>query len=228
MTTPTTAITAGNETPGRHIAKMTGLFILILLPLYFFGNLAEDVVKKEVFFFDNPVLLYLHQLASPTLDSVMIFFTRAGSAMAIIPFNILVFAFLAFRKKWRQSVFWLSAVAGAALMNLLAKHAFARVRPDLWLSLLPETTFSFPSGHAMQSMAVGCALVVLLWRTKWRVPMMIVAALFVAAVGTSRMYLGVHYPSDILAGWSASLAWVVGLGAAFSYRRKKKVVSTSA
>ena len=110
-------------------------------------------------------------------------------------------------------------MCGAALMNLLAKHVFSRVRPDLWLSLIPETTFIFPSGHAMQSMAVGCGLVLLLWQSRWRTLMIVVATLFVIAVGTSRMYLGVHYPSDILAGWSASFAWVMGLGAAFSRRR---------
>ena len=227
MTEEAVAIAAGNDAPGMHVARMIGLFILVLLPLYFFGNLAEDVVKKEVFFFDKPVLLYLHQRATPALDAAMIFFSRAGSVMVIVPFNILVLLILVFRKQWRQSLFWISAVCGAALLNLLAKHAFSRVRPDLWLSLMPETTFSFPSGHAMQSMAVGCALVLLVWQSRWRALMIIFATLFVIAVGTSRMYLGVHYPSDILAGWSASFAWVIGLGAAFSHRRKKKLVTSA-
>ena len=202
-------------------AKIVGLFLLILLPLYFFGNLAEDVIKKEVFFFDNPVLLFMHQHATPSLDMVMAFFSRIGSAKVLIPFNILVFLFLLFKKYWNQSLFWAAAVCGAALLNLLAKHAFARVRPDLWLSILPETTFSFPSGHAMQSMAVGCGLVALLWETRWRNRILFIAVPFVVAVGVSRIYLGVHYPSDILAGWSASFAWVVGLRALFVHLHKK-------
>ena len=122
----------------------------------------------------------------------MIFFSRAGSAMVMVPFNIVVLLILVFRKQWRQSLFWTSTVCGAALMNLLAKHAFSRARPDLWLSLMPETTFSFPSGDAMQSMAVGCGLVLLLWQSRWRPVMIVVATLYVIAVGTSRMYLGVH------------------------------------
>jgi undecaprenyl-diphosphatase len=77
--------------------------------------------------------------------------------------------------------------------------------------MLPESTFSFPSGHAMQSMAVGAALVILLWETRWRYVALLLSASFVLAVGLSRIYLGVHYPSDILAGWAASVAWVVGL-----------------
>jgi hypothetical protein len=101
MTEDHLAITAGNEKPGVHAAKLLGLFILVLLPLYLFGNLAEDVVKKEVFFFDKPVLVYLHQHATPALDSVMIFFTHAGSAMVIVPFNILIFLLLAGRKQRR-------------------------------------------------------------------------------------------------------------------------------
>lgn len=205
----------------RHpprLASVLGLFMLILLPLYLFGYLAEDVASKEIFLFDAPTLLYLHQNASPAWDTAMGVFSTIGSARVLVPFNTIIFLLLLFKKELRRASFWGMTVCGAALMNLMAKHAFARARPDLWISILPETTFSFPSGHAMQSMAVACGLIALLWNTRWRMPMTIWAALFVFAVGLSRVYLGVHYPSDILAGWAASLAWVIGLHAAFFYR----------
>jgi undecaprenyl-diphosphatase len=70
---------------------------------------------------------------------------------------------------------------------------------------------SFPSGHAMASMALAVALIVLLWPTRWRYPMLLGGIFFTIMVGLSRIYLGVHYPSDVLAGWVASLAWVMGL-----------------
>ncbi len=217
---------ADHPAPHRAV-KLLGLFLLILLPLYVFGWLAEDVINKEGFFFDNPVLLFLHQHATSGWDAVMIFFTTIGSARVIVPFNILVLLLLMFKKQQARVWFWVLVVGGAALMNLLAKHAFSRTRPDLWLSMLPETTFSFPSGHAMQSMAVACGVVALLWETRWRGIAIFIAIPFVIAVGVSRMYLGVHYPSDILAGWSASFAWVVGLRAAFAHRQRTRSQSTS-
>ena len=97
------------------------------------------------------------------------------------------------------------------MLNLAAKHYFARARPDLWLSLAPETTFSFPSGHAMGSMTLAAVVTALAWNTRWRWPACLAAIAFALLVGMSRVYLGVHFPSDILAGWSAALAWTAGV-----------------
>jgi membrane-associated phospholipid phosphatase len=102
-------------------------------------------------------------------------------------------------------------VLGSLALNLAAKAYFARTRPDLWLSLAPETTYSFPSGHAMGSATLAVALALLAWHTPWRWPVAAAGALFVVLVGLSRVYLGVHYPSDILAGWMAATAWVVAM-----------------
>ena len=93
------------------------------------------------------------------------------------------------------------ATGGSALLNLAAKQAFARDRPSLWESIAPEHNYSFPSGHAMGSMTLAVALVLLAWNTRWRWPVVAAMAVFVPMVGLSRVYLGVHYPSDILAGW---------------------------
>ena len=199
----------------------------VAIPLYFFGTLAEDVVEHEVFFFDAPVLEFMHAHATPALDAVMVFFAYAGSARVLLPFNLVILGILALRQDRVHQVFWLLATGGAALINLMAKNAFSRVRPSLWMSILPETTFSFPSGHAMQSMAVSLAVVVLLWSTRWRWLAVVLAIVFVGFVGACRVYLGVHYPSDILAGWTASTAWVAGLAALLRLRgRRRATVAT--
>ena len=195
----------------RHWLRLLLLFGGVLIPLYVFGELAEDVAERETFFFDQPVLLFLHSQATPLLDQVMLFFSRVGAGFGVVPLTILIPLLLLGQRRWGDAFFWMLAVGGAVGLNLAAKQMFGRIRPDLWLSLAPETTFSFPSGHAMGSMALVTAVVVLVWPTSWRWPALILGALFVLLVGLSRIYLGVHYPSDILAGWAASLAWVIGV-----------------
>jgi membrane-associated phospholipid phosphatase len=196
---------------GQRKLRFVLLFFGILAPLYLFGSLAEDVVEHDVFWFDRPVLMFLHAHATPYLDAGMVLLSWAGSAYSLVPLNALIFAYLVLKRRRGTAAFWLLAVAGAALLNFIAKHAFLRTRPTLWSSISPEITYSFPSGHSMNTMAVVVALTVLLWNTGWRQVTLATGACFVLLVGLSRMYLGVHYPSDILAGWAASCFWVLGL-----------------
>ena len=85
-----------------------------------------------------------------------------------------------------------------------------RTRPTYGAAYLRGHSFSFPSGHAMGSMTLAAVLVLLAWNTRWRWPALVFGVLFAGSVSLSRIYLGVHYPSDILAGWCAALVWVVG------------------
>lgn len=94
-------------------------------------------------------------------------------------------------------------------LNLLAKAFFRRDRP--LETLLHEPNYSFPSGHASGSMAFAVAVIILLWPSRWRWWAVIAGISFTLLVGVSRIYLGAHYPSDVLGGWMASLAWVLGL-----------------
>jgi membrane-associated phospholipid phosphatase len=199
--------------PRRHAVKLLLLFFGLLLPLWLFADLAEDVVSRDVFGFDEPILLYMHVNASAGFDRLMLFFSFIGSALVLTPLDATIIGLCLYYGRKRDAMFFLLATGGAALLNFSAKLAFARDRPDLWPSISPEITYSFPSGHAMSSMAATSAMLVLLWHTdsRWRLPLTAVGAGFVFFVGLSRVYLGVHYPSDILAGWLASLAWVIGL-----------------
>lgn len=182
-------------------------FAGVALPLAIFAELAEDVREADTFGFDEPLLRFAHDASSPAWDGVMRLASDLGFAWGVIPADILLFAALLALGHLRRSLFFGLAAGGAALLNVTGKAAFARERPELWLSMAPEHTFSFPSGHAMGSATLAAAVVMLLWRTRWRWPALVLGVCFAAWVGASRVYLGVHYPSDILAGWTAAITW---------------------
>lgn len=113
---------------------------------------------------------------------------------------------------WTQTVEVVTTLLGSIVINRTAKLLLHRVCPHLWESPAPEFDYGFPSGHAMSSMTLVVALVVLTWGSRekrWLV--WILGSLFVLSIGWTRLYLGVHYPSDILAGWTASVAWATGV-----------------
>lgn len=203
---------------GRRILLV---FLGVLLPLLVFAALVDELREGNVFFFDAPLLLGLHQLATPAVDRFFMVVSKLGYHWGVVPLDLGVIAWLVWRRHFRDGLFFGLAVGGAAILNLAAKDHFTRIRPELWLSLAPETTFSFPSGHAMGSAALGVALTMMLWRTHWRWPVAAAAFAFIGLVGLSRVYLGVHYPSDILAGWTAGTAWVVAMHQLVAHRAPK-------
>lgn len=210
------AVVATQADVGRRVLQRHGLrlgivFLCVALPLWGFGELAEDLLEGTPFPFDVPLLEGLHALAGPGLDRAFLALSAVGYSGGVVPADLLLVVALAWRRHPRSAVFASVALAGSALLNLAAKHVFARARPALWLSIAPETTYSFPSGHAMGSATLACVVACLAWNTRWRWPAVVLGTLFVVGVGASRVYLGVHYPSDVLAGWSAALAWTLGV-----------------
>ncbi|MET0717165.1 MAG: phosphatase PAP2 family protein, partial [Pseudoxanthomonas sp.] len=183
----------------RHAWRIALLFLGLLVPMWVFAELADEVHEMEQFVFDDPILLRAHALAGPGLDGFFIAVSKVGYEGVIVLDLALVVVLLVIRH-WREATFAAVALAGSALLNLGAKQFFQRDRPTLWESISPEDTFSFPSGHAMGSMTLAAAAVLLAWPTRWRWPMLALAGAFVVLVGYSRVYLGVHFPSDILAG----------------------------
>lgn len=195
----------------RSWKRIALLFAVILLPLWGFGELADEVREGEAFFFDKPVLEWMRAMHAPAPDRFFLIASKLGYEWGVVPFDVLLVVVLAAMRRYREGLFAGLSLAGSGLLNLAAKQYFGRERPPLWESLAPEGTYSFPSGHAMGSMTLAAVLVLLAWPTRWRWPVLLLMLAFVIAVGASRVYLGVHYPSDILAGWAAALTWVFGI-----------------
>ncbi len=193
----------------RHGFALALLFAGVLLPMWVFAELADEVHEAEAIPFDEPLLLFAQAMARDGFDRLFLFFSAIGHSWGVVPADVVVVLVLLWRRRFRAAVFAAVALGGAGLLNVATKLTFARERPTLWESIAPETTYSFPSCHAMGSMSLALVLVLLCWPTRWRWPVLAAMAVFVPMVGLSRVYLGVHYPSDIIAGWMAASIWVV-------------------
>ena len=184
----------------------------VLVPMLLFGALAEDVWERHAFQPDIPTLQWLHAHSSPFLDALMLRATFIGGTGVALPLAAMLGLGLWLAGRRRGALFGAIGVGGACVIDLVAKAVFHRARPHLWLSIAPQHDYGFPSGHAMLSSSIVAVLLFLLWRSRAGRTVQVLGTLagvgFVLLVGASRLYLGVHYPSDVLAGWVASLAWV--------------------
>jgi undecaprenyl-diphosphatase len=195
-----------------HWRSLLLLLLGVFLPLQVFGELAEDVWENEGGFpWDVPVLLAVHSTANPQLDVVVTMLTKLGVFWGVFPIATVTALLLFNRRRWRSLTYLIVTLLGSIIINRTAKVLLHRVRPHLWESPAPEFDYGFPSGHAMSSMTFVAVLVILTWGSRWRWLVLIVGAIFVLVIGWTRLYLGVHYPSDILAGWMVSVGWAVGV-----------------
>lgn len=205
----------GEDSGRAHWQRIALAWALILGPFLLWGELAENVWKHGSFRFDNPILLWMHRHSSAFLDRVMLGLSLVGGYPLLFVSGALLLFFLLTSRR-RNAIFVALCIGGVSALNVSAKLIFQRARPDLWVSLAPQHDYSFPSGHAMISSSFTAMIVALAWNaTKslpragvWRLASALIGLVFVIAVGLSRLYLGVHYPSDILAGWLASCAWI--------------------
>jgi membrane-associated phospholipid phosphatase len=159
--------------------------------------------------FDGPLMRFAASHGGGWVDRAMRAISTVGSARVLVPVAAAVVLALLVRRRPLHALLVTVASLGAAF-NPPLKELFHRARPHLFAPRAAEGGYGFPSGHAMTSMAIVGGLCALAWRTRARWPALAAGGLLVLAVGASRVELGVHYPSDVLAGWALSLAWVIG------------------
>lgn len=183
-----------------------------LFTLLGFSAIAVIAVLQPLNSFDLHTAAWVQSFETENLTGIMVFFSTMGSFKFTIIIALLVMIILFFVLKHRRELLFLAAsLGGAALMNKLLKLGFQRERPFVH-RLVEETGFSFPSGHAMAAFALYGALAYLLWRhirPRWgRVLLIGVSCVMVLMICVSRVYLGVHYPSDIVGALLASGLWL--------------------
>jgi membrane-associated phospholipid phosphatase len=195
----------GRQTVGRLCIALAA-FIAIAAA---FTYIAREVTEGETLPRDAHLLLFINSFSNVFLDKIMIIITTLGDVSSVLTVTAAVLAVLYWKKRWQAFALLLFSMAGAAALNIILKLIFERQRPHLWDLLIHESTYSFPSGHAMLTTSLVLVLVIIMWHTKWRWFVITLGALYVVAVGFSRMYLGVHYPTDVFAGWCIASTWVI-------------------
>lgn len=178
-----------------------------------FIEVTEELLEGEAAPFDRRVSLWLHRLDAPALLVVMRAFTWLGSVPFMFGVVALVAAWALRRRRRALAGVFVAVASAAEGLNLLLKVIFRRPRPDLATVIATPESYSFPSGHAMVSIAVYgmVALVAARLRPRLRVPLYIGTPILVLLIGASRVFLGVHWASDVLAGFAAGgLVLVMG------------------
>ncbi len=191
---------------GLALRWLAGLVVVLALGASF-TELAEDVWFREGFVWDAPLILALHQLSQPWLDTAMRIITQTGEGGAIALALVLGGWFLWRRRRLDAATVVISFV-GAAAINTVLKLLLARPRPALFPPLVAESGFSFPSGHVTAAVAVYGLLAVFLWWQRHRA-WAIASGAWVLVVAVSRIYLGVHYPSDTLGSLTFATLWLL-------------------
>jgi undecaprenyl-diphosphatase len=181
--------------------------------LVFFGWLADEVLEGETRHFDDVTRATVHTIASPALTTAMRGISFLGSTLFLTAATIFVVLWFVLRKWGREAGLFAITMIGASLLNTTLKLAFKRPRPVPFFNLTAPQTYSFPSGHSLASCCFFAGLAAILsGRVKSRRARTIIwlcGATMFLLIGLSRIYLGVHYTTDVIAGFAAALIWIL-------------------
>lgn len=197
--------------------ELAALGLLLLI----FVKIAHEVTELDTDWFDHGILLALRDapndpIGPPWFEAAVMHISGLGSGAVATLIVLIAVGYMLLANHWRYALLMLSTSLGTGLVMHLSKGFFERPRPSIVTHIDPPGGLSFPSGHSMISAAMYMTLAVVIARTlprrRLRIYVVAVGALLAFLIGLSRVYLGVHYPTDVLAGWTLGLAWALLCG----------------
>lgn len=184
-------------------------WLLVCFFLLIFLFLAVELVENKLLIFDQSVYNFISSIMNPFWTS---FFKIVTNFANLITFIIICFFSFFFFKDRKNTYYIYLNLANVVLLNFILKEIFGRSRPSD-IMLITETGYSFPSGHSMAAMAFYGFLIYLIHKMKWqqktKITFTIILSILILLIGISRIYLGVHYASDVIAGFSISLVYLI-------------------
>lgn len=197
---------------GKQDRALIAGFLGASAALVFLGWLTRVVLAGESMRFDTAVRDAIHAWASAPLTYAMVGVTQLGEAPVLVALGILVVWRLAAQRRRRAALIFVVACVGAEVLSEILKLVFRRPRPEAFFGFVEPVTYSFPSGHSVMSACFyGVVAAILTTRMESRgrkIAIWAGAAFLAVAIGFSRVYLGVHYMSDVLAGYAAAAIWI--------------------
>jgi membrane-associated phospholipid phosphatase len=197
--------------------KLTGLLLCIglafsILALVAMAEFHEEITEPFLTKWDQLGMQIIHAQDTPALTELALALSWIGAPRVLVP-AVTVVSLLLWRVKLKEdAVVLFLAIGSAGVLDTALKLHFRRVRPDVPWALMTEHSFSFPSGHSVCAVVLYGMVTYLLWKhlhRLWeRVVVIASALLLIAGIGASRVYIGVHYPSDVAAGYLVGLLWL--------------------
>jgi undecaprenyl-diphosphatase len=210
--------------------KLFTLEIIVLIFSFFlaltvFIIIARTIVSHKIYHFDERAFSYLDTHINPKNTGIMEFFTFLGTHWFLIPANLILSAWFLFVEKKRWLSIKIPAIAlSSVLLMAILKFTFERARPDNPVIL--ATGYSFPSGHALMSVTFyGLIIYIVFEKFKTLLPKVLIAVFFISLIfiiGCSRVYLRVHYASDVIAGFSVGFMWLILSLAVINYLENRQ------
>lgn len=199
------------KTPVLLVLSLEIIFGVVtnFITFLIFWELTDTVLDKERFFFDNSISMFFYHLRSPLLTSIMQFFSFIGMD-GILVLSVLIPLFFLWKKRKYEAILFSIMIGMGVVLNTLLKLITQRPRPT-FAPLAIEHSLSFPSGHSMNSFIFFMTIAYFYYhfthRKKRSLIAFFIATVIILCIGISRIYLGVHYPSDVLGGYVAGLLW---------------------